>query len=95
MREMYEFPEMISLVMIGFPESLILTRMIPSDDDRESFFLSSFINAGLADRYGNIKLRSSENIALSPEDILNAVSEPVLLPDSENVRLFREGIFTG
>ena len=82
LREMYEFPEMISLVMIGFLESLILTRMIPSNTDHGNFFRSSSINAGLADRYGNVKLRSSENVALAREDILSAVIEPVLLPDS-------------
>ena len=85
LREMYEFPEMISLVMIGFLESLILTRMIPSNADHESFFRSSSINAGLADRYGNIKLLSSDNLAPFKEDILSAVSEPLLLPESNDL----------
>ena len=79
LRRMYELPEMAVLVMIGFTESLILTRMLPSNTGHEEFFRISSISAGLADNDLVVQLRSSDGGSVpSPDELRLALRSPLL-----------------
>ena len=77
-QRMYEFPDLTCLFFVCFWESLVITRMLPSNADHEEFFRASSINAGLTDNDVNIVLRGEEGKPPSKEELIRAEDGEVI-----------------
>ena len=79
---MYELPEFFCLFLIGFWESLVLARVVPTNAEHSSFFRASSIKAGLTDENYDIVLKASNGVSPSPDQIRAAGRSPVYLSDN-------------
>ena len=71
-QRMYEFPDLTCLFFVCFWESLVVTRMLPSNADHEEFFKASSINAGLADHDMEIVLHGVNSPLPERDQLLEA-----------------------
>lgn len=85
-QEMYDFPDFICLFFVCFWESLVITRMLPSNADHEEFFRASSINAGLVDNDLNIVLHGEES-PLPEKDQLIAAEENEVITDGRLLKV--------
>lgn len=72
-------PEMGCFLFAVFMECLILAHLLPSNDRYGDFWNASSIGAGIMDRAGVIRYRSERSLPVTPEQVREAVSRPVLL----------------
>ena len=69
------------LMIILFIESLVFTRLIPSNRGYERFMKLSSLQIGLADKNGKIILASDGGPDVSPQMIDEALGSPLLIDD--------------
>ena len=74
-----ELPEFTCLMLIGFWECLVFTRLIPSNRNHEVFFQAASIHAGLTDTSFTVQMSASTGITPSPEEIRASVEAPFLM----------------
>lgn len=77
-QRMYDLPDFVCLFFVCFWESLVVTRMLPSNADHEEFFRASSINAGLVDNDLNIVLHGEESPLPEKEQLIAAEENEVI-----------------
>ena len=77
-QRMYEFPDLTCLFFVCFWESLVITRMLPSNADHEEFFRASSINAGLTDNDLNVVLHCEEGDIPTMNALIKAEENEVI-----------------
>ncbi|MBQ8965533.1 MAG: hypothetical protein IJ063_03015 [Ruminococcus sp.] len=85
-QRMYEFPDLTCLFFVCFWESLVITRMLPSNADHEEFFRASSISAGLADNDLNIVLHG-ENSPVPEKDQLIEAEEGEVINEGRQLKV--------
>lgn len=80
-QKMYEFPEFITFFLIGFWESLVLSHLISSNTEHETFFRISSIYAGLTDRDYQVMVSAVYHDLPTKEEIMQAEQTPILFGD--------------
>ena len=76
---MFKFAEMICFVLPAFAESLILSRLIPSNDNYSALLHEASIAGGIMDFKGNICYSTKKNIPVLQEQVMEALNHPVSL----------------
>ena len=76
---MFKFAEMICFVLPAFAESLILSRLIPSNDNYSALWHEASIAGGIMDFKGNICYSTKKNIPVLQEQVMEALDHPVSL----------------
>ena len=76
------FPDMLCLFNVTFSESLILARLIPSNDNYHLLWNASSIRGGIMDQRGNIVLHSVGSPDVTLEQVIKSLSKEVSLQNS-------------
>ena len=85
LQEMYEISDLMGLVWIVFWESLISTRLLPSNRGYAEVFAESSVRAGLADAAFMPVQLSSQGLTPAPEELRAAANGEMLLEDGDTV----------
>ncbi len=85
LKKMFEMPEFVSIYFLTFWETLVYLHMIPSNEGYEQFFEKSSLRAGLADLSGDIRIKSSEQMNVTPQEIVSSLDDTVLTEDGRFV----------
>ena len=89
----FKIPEIVSFIFAAFMECLILTHLIPSNDNYGDFWNASSIGAGIIDKNGKIKYKSEQSVSVTAEQVIKAQKQAILLDD--NVVLCSHAIHGG
>lgn len=81
LHELFHVPEMGCLLFASFMEILICLGFLPSNDYYGVLWNASSIGAGIMERDGTVRYRSSRSVDVSLQQVRNAVAEAVLLDD--------------
>ena len=85
LQEMYEISDLMGLVWIVFWESLISTRLLPSNRGYAEVFAESSLRAGLADASFTPVQLSSEGLSPAPAQLRAAANGEYLPEDGDTV----------
>ncbi|RRD95164.1 hypothetical protein EII17_05180 [Clostridiales bacterium COT073_COT-073] len=83
--EMIKPPEVGSFVLAAFIECLILVRLFPVNDNYGNFWNMASIGAGIMDDNNAFCYVSDKSLAVTPEQVKVAQTQPVVLPDGNMV----------
>lgn len=90
---MFKGQEIISFSAVAIFESCIRNRLIPYNENYAGFFGQMRFPAMIADRSFNAEYRSAQNISATPEQLGDALDEPVYL--DEDTRLSARELTAG
>ncbi|MDU0939389.1 MAG: histidine kinase N-terminal 7TM domain-containing protein [Clostridiales bacterium] len=72
-------PEISCVIMGVFMENLIITRLIPSNDNYNEFWRTASIGGGIADTSGRVVIKSDRWPDINVDEIIRAGKDSVLL----------------
>lgn len=77
----YKVPEIICFVFAAFIECLIVSRLIPSNDNYDKLWEASTTGAGIMDNYGSIHYRSCSSQPVTLNQVQMAEEDTLFLND--------------
>lgn len=83
LQKMFEMPEFVSIYFLAYWETLVYLHIIPSNTGYEQFFEKSSLRAGLADLSGRMQIKTSEQMEVSPVQILSSLETNGLMVDGK------------
>ena len=75
----FKLPEIVCLLVVAFMESLVATRLLPTNSDYAAFWEASSLRGGFVDDEGSLVGISSDVIEVTAEQVHAALTQPVLL----------------
>ena len=77
--KMFKFAEIICFMLPAFAESLILSRLIPSNDNYSALWHEASIAVGIMDSEGNICYKTKKSVPVIQEQVMEALNNSVSL----------------
>ena len=84
-QKIFEMNDFICVSCVVLWESLVIARIIVSNNDYPAIFAVSSLRAGLADRTFQVRQTSASGVRPKPEEIEKAKNGELLLPDGDTL----------
>ena len=81
LQKMLKVPELLCLLYASFLEMLILSHLIPSNDNYRELWEAASIGAGIMSQDGEICYKARKSIPVTKEQILEAREHPIFLKE--------------
>lgn len=85
LQRIFEMNDFICVSCVVLWESLVIARIIVSNNDYPAIFAVSSLRAGLADRTFQVRQTSASGVRPKPEEIEKAKNGELLLPDGDTL----------